>query len=245
MINYGFKYRWITWLRALEEFFKSKNVKFLYNRARKKSVKTLKKIDIFPIPNNLSEIRLFAIMRNESLRLPHFLAYYKQLGVNRFFFIDNNSDDNSAKILLEQKNTHLFHTSETYVNHWYWMEHLLETYGKNHWCIVVDIDELFYYPNIDLVSIPKLIEFLEKNQFKAIRTFLLDMYSKEIINKIKYDIGSSPLEVISYFDTEYEQVHFSFPDRKQAKYFSDIVFIGGVRERVFGKIFPPHIPYTG
>ena len=68
MINYGFKYRWITWLRALREFFKSKNVKFLYNRARKQSVKTLKKIDIFPIPNNLNEIRLFAIMRNESLR---------------------------------------------------------------------------------------------------------------------------------------------------------------------------------
>ena len=241
MINYGFKYKWITWFREYNDHWKRKKIKFQYKKARKRSVQTLKKIDIFSIPNNLKEIRLFAIMRNESLRLPHFLAYYKQLGVDRFFFIDNNSYDNSAKIILEQENTHLFHTSETYVNHWYWIEYLLETYGQNHWCIVVDIDELFYYPNIDLVSVPRLIDFLEKNKFTAIRTFLLDMYSKTNIADTKYDIGNSPLDVISYFDTKYEQIYFSFPDRKQTKYFSDIIFIGGMRERVFGKTSPPHI----
>ncbi|HBK82674.1 MAG TPA: hypothetical protein DDZ41_03620, partial [Flavobacterium sp.] len=74
---------------------------------RKKSINRLKRIDNKSIIDANGEIRLFAIMRNESLRLPHFIEYYRKLGVDRFFFIDNNSTDNSVEITREQDNIHL------------------------------------------------------------------------------------------------------------------------------------------
>ncbi len=106
----------------------------------------IKRLDNGFIPTDHKEIRLFAIARNESLRLPYFLQYYFDRGVDRMFIIDNNSTDATAKILLEQENCHVFQTQESYEKHWHWMEFLLNRFGKGNWCIVVDIDELFFLP---------------------------------------------------------------------------------------------------
>lgn len=60
-----------------------------------KTKSLIKRIDSKTIPKNKHEIRLFAICRNESLRLPHFIDYYNNLGVDRIFIIGNNSNDDT------------------------------------------------------------------------------------------------------------------------------------------------------
>ena len=47
-----------------------------------------------------SEIIAFGCFRNEKLRLPYLLEYHKNLGVNRFFIIDNASTDGTVDYLL-------------------------------------------------------------------------------------------------------------------------------------------------
>ena len=59
------------------------------------------------IGTDRDEIRLFAVIRDETLRLPYFLEYYRQLGVARFFFIDNLSKDGSGEYLLQQPGCHV------------------------------------------------------------------------------------------------------------------------------------------
>ncbi len=203
---------------------------------RKKSINRLKRIDNKSIIDANGEIRLFAIMRNESLRLPHFIEYYRKLGVDRFFFIDNNSTDNSVEIIREQDNIHLFSTHDNYKNHWFWMEYLLETYGKKFWCLVVDIDELFSFPHVEYLSIKDLINYLEVvERSTAIISFLLDMYSNESLKSIKYQQGNNPLDVLNFFDCDYNIMYSKFVDQKASKLFYQKSFTGGMRVRVFGK----------
>lgn len=228
-------------IENLEKNHEDTTMKNEYNQLKQKSINKLEKVDCQDIPENTSEIRLFAIMRNESLRLPHFLKYYKELKVDRFFLIDNNSSDNSVDIALSQDNLHLFSTNEAYQNHWYWMEHLLETYGKNHWCVVVDIDELFSFPHAENLNLKDLIHFLEQEGSTSIRTLLLDMYSDSSICSTPYNSGENPLIYTPYFDKDYKSIYFTFSSMYQFKPFTSITFIGGMRDRVFGTISPPHI----
>jgi Glycosyl transferase family 2 len=153
MTNYSFKYRLLGWKNDIREFWIKYRLQQIHEFQRKKSAKTLKRIDSNQLQDNLYEIRLFTNLRNESLRLPHFLQYYKMMGVSRFFFIDNNSTDYSSEIILQDNKSHLFITTDNFSNHHFWIEHLLETYGKNCWCMVVDIDELFSYPNQDFLKL--------------------------------------------------------------------------------------------
>ena len=44
-------------------------------------------------------ILLFTCLRNEKVRLPYFLQYYRDLGVDHFLIVDNDSDDGSREYL--------------------------------------------------------------------------------------------------------------------------------------------------
>lgn len=63
-----------------------------------------KRLDLRPVTNRTKHIRpddilLFCTQRNEAVRLPLFLKYYRDMGVNHFFFVDNDSDDGSTGYL--------------------------------------------------------------------------------------------------------------------------------------------------
>jgi hypothetical protein len=193
------------------------------------------------IPCVAGEIRLFAIMRNESLRLAHFLHYYKSLGVDRFFLLDNDSSDDSASIGIDTPDVHVFKTLDDYRNHWIWMEYMLEKFGNGHWCLVVDIDELFYYPAAESLSIKDLCKYMEGINETSIKALLLDMYSTEAIPDIKYENGGNPLDIVSCFDKDYQNLKFPFYNRKKLEYYYFDTFTGGMRDRVFGKSTPPTI----
>ena len=48
-----------------------------------------------------SDILLFSTFRNEGVRFPYFLKYYRDLGVNHFIMVDNESDDGGTEYLKE------------------------------------------------------------------------------------------------------------------------------------------------
>jgi hypothetical protein len=216
----------------------------LQHQRNVRAVKNIvKRLDSGKIPVNTTEIRLFVIARNESLRLPYFLNYYKKLGVNRFFIIDNNSSDDTTQIALEYNNVHVFTTRYPYTNHWYWMEYFLEIYGMDHWCIVVDVDELIAYPYSDKgLSLAGLINYLDSNGYTAMRFLLLDIYSDKSIQESVYKKGDDPLEVCRFFDREFEEKEVILFDKLNQRSFNAIVYTGGMRERVFNNR-PGSLPY--
>ena len=44
---------------------------------------------------------LFATIRDEAVRLPHFLDHYRALGVSHFLFVDNESSDGTLDLLRD------------------------------------------------------------------------------------------------------------------------------------------------
>lgn len=106
--------------------------------------------EIILAPN---DIPLFSVQRNEMLRLPCFLEYYRKLGVTKFFFADNNSTDGSFEYLLAQPDCYVFWTKD---NHnqagagMMWNQYLIQKYVlHNQWYLVIDADELFVYPDCE------------------------------------------------------------------------------------------------
>ena len=97
-----------------------KKIKHKYNIFRTRFI--YQRIDKNHISKNKKEIRLFVIARNESLRLPFFLKYYFEKGVDRIFLIDNNSTDNTREIALSFQNVHVFKINESFKIFWYWSE---------------------------------------------------------------------------------------------------------------------------
>lgn len=194
------------------------------------------RIDKLLIPKDSNELRLFVIARNESLRLPYFLKYYSDLGVERFFLIDNNSTDNTCEIALSFKNVHIFKIDKSYKEHWNWIEYFLNKFGKKKWCLVVDIDELLYYPYSENISLQQLIKYLENNNYTALKSFLIDVHSdKPIIDTIYYP-GTNPLDICQFFDPTIYKLKGLFFDKKKWTYFISETFHGGAREIKFANL---------
>lgn len=189
------------------------------------------------------EIILVSCIRNEAVRLPYFLHYYRQLGVDRFLVIDNASNDGSQEFLIGQPDTHVFLAAGSYAESECgvaWINQLLQLYATERWVVVADADELLVYPDSERIGLRRLSRYLEQRGEQAMMTFLLDMYGAGPHWLAEYKRGASFLDACPCFDaTGYE-----FPE---AGPFGHIPLRGGVRKRLFfdrpglrGK--PPFLP---
>jgi hypothetical protein len=135
-----------------------------------------------------SDIPLFCVERNEMVRLPFFLDYYRKLGVTKFIFIDNNSHDGSLEFLLQQPDCYVFWTNDSYNQSGHgltWLNYLINQSGILHdsqWYIIADVDEFLVYPNCEIRSLKTLIAYLNTTDAEAVPSFMLDMYPKDLEN---------------------------------------------------------------
>lgn len=187
------------------------------------------RLDKRPLSIREDEIVCIIVGRNESLRLPWLMSYYKKLGVDRFLVIDNGSTDGAVEYLLENTDAHVFQTLENYSSSRYgvkWHNELADEYANNRWLLVVDADEALVYPEMENVGLRQLCTYMDEAGFEGLRTFMLDMYSDKPMRDVAYQAGQSLIEACPWFDTG----PYSFWPNLKAPYFS---VTGGVRQRVF------------
>lgn len=186
---------------------------------------SLQRLDNQPISLKSDDILCFAVIRNEILRLPFFLNYYREKGICHFFIIDNDSDDETLDYLLKQPDTYVWYTQDSFKNKRNWLEWLLKSYGNNYWCLIVDADEIFYYPDCETKSIKTLCHQLERQKKDALNVVMLDMYSDKPIQAVQYQSESNFLEACPYFDRQ-------FYHHKEGLIHD--YYWGGLRQRIFG-----------
>lgn len=150
------------------------------------------------------DIIVFSTMRNERIRLPFFLRYYRNMGVNHFVIVDNNSDDGSAEFLRDQDDVSLWTSDKSYKRARFgvdWLNWLQRKYAHNHWVLVVDPDEFLIYPFCDTRPLRALTDWLDASSIKSFGAMLLDMYPKGPIDQQPYREGQNPFEIASWFDS--------------------------------------------
>jgi hypothetical protein len=164
------------------------------------------RLDTQPISSDKSEIRLFGVMKDERLRLPYFLDYYRRVGVKHFCIVDNDSRDGTTDYLLEQYDCSVFHTKGSYAQSragLTWLNPLIDQYGDGHWVILADADEILVYPGIEARALPELCQWLDRKGFQGVLTLLLDMYSDRPLQEINYVEGEDFLKACCWFDQSY------------------------------------------
>lgn len=184
------------------------------------------------------DIILFSTMRNEYPRLPHFLKYYRDLGISHFCIVDNDSTDETADYLYAQEDVSLWHTKSSYKRSGFgidWLNHLMGRYGHGHWTLVVDPDELFVYPFCDTRPLPALTDWLDASSVKAFSAMLLDLYPRGPIKDYTHAPGDDPLTTQCWFDPG------NYTISKNHR-FGNLWIQGGPRARIFFKDKPKKAP---
>lgn len=184
------------------------------------------------------DVLLFCTLRNEDVRLPFFLKYYRQLGIAHFLVIDNDSDDGGREYLAEQPDVSVWTTAHSYRRSRYgadWLNWLQSRYGHGHWTLVVDLDEFLVYPFCDTRPIRALTDWLDASAIRSFGTMLLDIYPKGPITETFYQRDQNPLELASWFDPG--NYTMSRNDR-----FHNLWIQGGPRARSFFADTPASAP---
>lgn len=146
---------------------------------------------------------LITTLRNEAFRLPYFLQYYRDLGVEHFIIVDNESDDTVHDLVRGMDDVSIWIAKGSYKKSRYgvvWMNHLLSKYCGGKWIMNADPDEFLVYRDQDKTNLPGLAKSLEEQGVRGLATVTVDMYSERSIEENVYTSGQDPLEVCPYFD---------------------------------------------
>jgi glycosyltransferase involved in cell wall biosynthesis len=171
-------------------------------------------------------------VRNERPRLPGFLQHYRRLGVDRFLFVDNGSEDGTVEWLLAQPDVTLWRSLLSFKRANFgsaWFELLLRRHGVDHWCLTVDADELLVYDGYRERPLRSFCRELEAQGCRAASGVLLDLYSDRPVRDTQLVEGDDPLEACHWFDRKYCHTR----DERSGQYRNQAIVFGGVRQRVF------------
>ena len=184
------------------------------------------------------DLLCFVTLRNEKIRLPYFLQYYRDRGVAHFIFVDNDSTDGTREYLAAQPDCSVWTSPASYKRSRFgmdWINALLREYGHGHWCVVVDPDEFLVYPFCDTRPIPALTDWLESSSIKSFGAMLLDMYPKGPITAQPYREGQDPFEIACWFDSGNYMIERNWD-------FGNLWIQGGPRARLFFDDNPERAP---
>jgi len=174
-------------------------------------------------------IPLFAKFKNEEVRLPEFLEYYRNLGVSHFFMIDNMSSDGALEYLIRQEDVYVWQASGSLeANHHCtpWINALIDKFSPSHWCVSADVDEYLTFSGSESGnSLRNLIYDMEQHGEEILPAYMLDMFPDNV-SGIRMLEGREKLQdTHPWFDNTYRFLGSVTPPYQQA--------VGGFRSRLW------------
>jgi hypothetical protein len=174
-------------------------------------------------------ILLASVLRNERVRLPFFLRYYRDLGIEHFLMVDNGSTDGSTEYLAAQPDVSLWRTEASYKRSHFgvdWLTWIQRRHCHGHWTLTVDVDEFLVYPFCDTRPLRALTDWLDASSLRSFSAMLLDMYPKGPLDAQPYCDGQDPFEIAAWFDPGNYTI-------SRNKLYGNLWIQGGPRARAF------------
>lgn len=154
--------------------------------------------EVFCNPN---EIVLVSLVRDGQTWVRPFLEYHLSLGVKHITLLDSGSEDETVNIVKEYDHVTLLRMTLPFKSHKHAARrYLINRFGKGHWALYLDIDEMFDYPYSDIFDFETLIEYLSHKSYTALATQTLDVFPEKPLLSAA-EIQDEPLsETHKYYD---------------------------------------------
>src|SRR5574344_169060 len=164
------------------------------------------KKEVIQSSNSLHPICI-SMIKNDLERVKLFFKHYRNIGIKHFAIIDNDSTDGTLEWLLQQSDADIYQMKETFsgTRKNAFISRVIQIYGPNRWYLVVDSDELLSYSGMEKHNINEVVQWAETNGFKALRGYMVDMYSTN--NNIDEYVTSDEIEhKFNLFDSDSYQM---------------------------------------
>ena len=179
---------------------------------------------------------VFALIRNEMSLLPHFLAHYRDMGISKFCFYDDNSDDGSREYLTQQRDCAIidsaFQFSQTLEGgvlfHHALKRQFTESLAPGQWSIIVDLDEFLFIPNHYHQQLDRFLKDLECDGIAQVTAPMVDFYPEKLGQLAATQ--DSPFVSCPLFDPELGY----YRDEQTGRFLKSY---GGIRPRLIQQLY--------
>ena len=196
-------------------------------------VRTLKdRVTVEPGPD---EVLVFSVVRDGMPWLRTFLSHHRELGARKFVILDNGSNDGTVEYLTVQDDVVLLASDAPYRHYENtFKRYLCDRYGRDRWCLFVDVDELLAYPGMHCRSLKDLAAFTGQMGFTGVITQMLDMFAPVSMAEIPEGPDLDLRELCRCYETaDIDRTSYTRHKGTVAPENARMHW-GGVRRRVFG-----------
>lgn len=168
---------------------------------------------------------LLCIIKDDLYRIKYIYDEYTKIGINKFVFIDNGSNDGTLEYLLSV-GADVIRTKDRFISYAksMWIYRTICHYGFDRWYLICDSDELIAYPGMEEHPVDDFLDFLNQNHIRASLSYMLDMYPDS--NLLELNNNEAKMEDYKFFDSDSYKIIFG-------KHFP--VITGGPRQRFIGE----------
>lgn len=191
------------------------------------------------------DVLAIVLVRNGSYYMDVFFEHYRRLGVRHFAFIDNGSTDETLQRLSSEPGVVVDQCTLPLAGYEDLLrQHPANTYGRDRWCLYVDMDELFDFEGSAALGLAGLTRYLTAQGATAMMAQMLEMFPKTPLRENAHLSYADAVEAFGYFDIsdvrkyDYhsDQIEFSALLADNSVPHDALKFcFGGVRGKVFGE----------
>ncbi|MEF2549282.1 glycosyltransferase family 2 protein [Aurantimonas sp. E1-2-R+4] len=176
------------------------------------------------------DIILISVLKNAERYLPSFLAHYRSLGVKRFAFVDDRSNDDTRALLLAAPDADIYESNVDYrgaSGGLVWRDLLVDRYGQDRWYVSIDCDEYLVFPGSEKRTLMDFIADIESEGLKRALAVMIDIYPDAKLSDAPQHRppDASPTVVCPLYDAE----GYTIANEKFCT-----AIRGGPRRRMFG-----------
>lgn len=167
-----------------------------------------------------------------------FLDHHRELGVDKFVFLDLSPSGALAKRLREHGDCAVWRPrgEPDPKKAIFWLNFLRRRYATGRWCLSLELNDLFVFARCETRNIKDLIEFLETEQRDHMYALVVELYGNRPAETLDLDPGEHPLALLPYFDP------CGYATAPRLGRFRNMTVRGGVQRRTMFRDAPRRAP---
>jgi glycosyltransferase involved in cell wall biosynthesis len=182
-------------------------------------------------------------VKNGEYYIEQFIEHYTQMGFRHIFFLDNGSTDQTLSIARKYANVSVCESTLPIDAHQgLFKKYLAQKSAAGGWCLDADIDEFFDYPFSDVIDLRGFLEYLNKKQYTAVMTQLLDKFSDKPVSHLTKTREEDLKAVYQYYDiSEVRKATYhgsgslsEFGRENEVSNANTALCFGGIRKTLYG-----------